>query len=91
MYEVHMRATVSIDDSLLEATKRRAAREGLSLSAFVREALRRVLREPAGRPDASEPFEVLTWGGTGTRPGVDLRRLADVEDEEDRHLVSSDR
>lgn len=66
-----MRTTVSISDQVLIAAKRRARERGQTLGQFVDAALQRELNEnPApGEPPAVPVFR----GGTGPRPGIDLR------------------
>jgi len=65
-----MRTTVTIDDELLAAAKRRARSRGVSLGSVVEEALRRELvRSPAAEHLPEVP--VFTRG-TGPLPGVDL-------------------
>lgn len=45
-----MKTTIELDDALLSEVKRRAAREGLTMKAFVEQALRaRLLPKPRGR------------------------------------------
>lgn len=56
-----MRTTLVIEDRLLGAAKREAAKRGLTLSALVSAALRDALREP--QADDAERFELLTFGG----------------------------
>ncbi len=73
-----MRTTVSIDDDLLRAAKRRAADEGRPLSELVNEALReRLARRPAA---GRERYSALTTGRDGTLPGIDLTSNAGVRD-----------
>ncbi len=65
-----MRTTISIHDELLKTAKLRARERGLTLGAFVEDALRRELAvnyEPENRP----PVPVFR-GGNGPLPGVDL-------------------
>jgi hypothetical protein len=65
-----MRTTVSIDDELLNAAKRRAAQRGQTLGHVVEDALR---RELAGDTDGRPPLPVPVFrGGSGPKPGVDL-------------------
>lgn len=64
-----MRTTVAIDDELLGAAKAAASRRGYSLGQLLEEALRRELDRPTGARPAVPVFR----GGTGPRPGVDLR------------------
>jgi hypothetical protein len=71
------RTTISLDDDLGEAARRRARREGLSLSALVARALRTLLAERSQRSDAP-PFRLVTVGGGGPRPGIDLDRTSEL-------------
>jgi hypothetical protein len=66
-----MRTTVSISDEVLTAAKRRARERGQTLGQFVDAALQRELNDsPApGRAPEVPVFR----GGTGPRPGIDLR------------------
>jgi hypothetical protein len=66
-----MRTTLSISDELLTAAKRRARERGQTLGAFVDQALQRELSE-SGTPTQAPPVPVFR-GGTGPRPGIDLR------------------
>jgi hypothetical protein len=78
-----MRTTISLDDDLGRAARRRAQQEGLSLSALVARALRTLLTE-RGRRENAPPFRLVTVGGRGPRPGIDLDRtsaLVIAEDE----------
>jgi hypothetical protein len=70
-----MRTTISLDDELGRAARRRARQEGLSLSALVARALRTVLteREPG---TSTPPFRLVTVGGGGPRTGIDLDRTS---------------
>ena len=65
-----MRTTVAINDRLLIAAKAAARRRGYTLGRLIEEALRRELAQHAGvRPPEVPVFR----GGTGPRPGVELR------------------
>ena len=81
---VCMWTTISLDDRIFDAVKRRAAEEGRSVSAFIAAILDDALkRDPA--PEDERPFRLVTVGGGGTYPGVDLdrpRELLAAEDEE---------
>jgi hypothetical protein len=80
-----MRTTVSVDDELLAAAKRRAQERGVTLGAVIESALRRELTAPA---PAAAPSIPVFRGGTGPRPGLDLtsnRAIHEVLDE-DRDL-----
>lgn len=85
-----MRTTVSIDDELMTAARRRAQSSGQTLGEVIEAALRRDLAEP--RRDVAAPPIPVFRGGDGPRPGVDLtsnRALYELLDEgtpiEQRH------
>ena len=79
-----MRTTISLDDRIFEAVKRSAAEQGLSVSAFIARVLDDAMkRDP--RPQQERPFRLVTVGGGGPYPGIDLdrpRELMVAEDEE---------
>jgi plasmid stability protein len=79
-----MRTTISVDDRIFEAVKRRAAEQGLSVSAFVAKILDDAMKREL-RPQQGRPFRLVTVSGGGPYPGVDLdrpRELMVAEDEE---------
>jgi hypothetical protein len=79
-----MRTTISLEDRIFEAVKRRAAAEGRSVSAYIAGVLDdAVKREPS--PAEERPFQLVTVGGGGPYPEIDLdrpRELMVAEDEE---------
>ncbi len=78
-----MRTTISMEDRLAEDIRREAAACGLSVSAFIAKTLDDALKRP--EPTHVKPFRLITVGGDGPRPGVDLdrpRELESLEDEE---------
>lgn len=77
-----MRTTLAISDEILTAAKQRARERGQTLGEFVDAALQRELAEPTAGPVPQVP---VFRGGTGPRPGIDLRSnraLAEVLDED---------
>lgn len=75
-----MRTTLSIDDALLTAAKRRARERGQTLGQVVDDALRRELAAPA----TARPPPLPTFRGGGLRPGIDAtsnRALLEALDE----------
>jgi hypothetical protein len=65
-----VRTTVAINDRLLLTAKAAARRRGYTLGQLIEEALRRELdRQSTGHPPQVPVFR----GGTGPRPGLDLR------------------
>lgn len=77
-----MRTTVSIDDNLLNAARKRAQKLGVTLGQLVERALRRELgRSPAG---GEKPTIPVFQGKGGLRPGIDassMRSLLEAMDE----------
>ena len=79
---MHMRTSISLDDRLAERVKNRAAAEGMSVSAFIARILDDALKRQEARP--APPFNLVTVGGEGTYPEIDLdrpRTLLVAEDE----------
>jgi hypothetical protein len=81
-----MRTTISVDDTLLAQAKERAARAGKTLSGLIRDALHAELHRQ--QPHSPKRFRLITFGGGGVQPGVNLERLGDLLDEEDNLRVS---
>lgn len=80
-----MRTTLSVDDNLLAAAKRRARERGQTLGRVIEDALRRELAVPAQEKGVALP---VFRGGGGVHPGVDVttnRGLREALDE-DRDL-----
>lgn len=77
----NMRTTVRINDSLLKAAKREAARRGQTLSSLIEQGLRHVLAQP---PPVLRRVELpVCRAGGGTLPGIglnDTSALMDVMD-----------
>ena len=72
-----MRTTIIVDDRLGETARARARREGLSFSAFTARALEEYLsKKPPGT--AVPAFRLVTVGGGGLRPGIDLNRTSEL-------------
>jgi hypothetical protein len=75
-----MRTTIDIDENILRELKRLAAESGTSLRAIVEDILRAGLarRRSLVRETVSEP--VITYGGNGPQPGVNLDSHRDLLD-----------
>ncbi len=65
-----MRTTVAINDSVLLAATAAARRRGYTLGRLIEEALRRELDQ---QNTSHVPHVPVFRGGTGPRPGLDLR------------------
>ena len=66
-----MRTTIRIDERLIKEAKLQAARRGITLTAIIEDALRESL---ARQHDTQQrkPVCLVTCGGEGLLPGVDL-------------------
>ena len=80
-----MRATISHDDRIFEAVKRRAAAEGRSVNAFISAVLDDAIKRDL-RPEKTRPFRLVTVGGDGPYPEIDLDRPRElmVAEDDDR-------
>jgi hypothetical protein len=77
-----MRTTILLDVELAAQLRARARAKGQSLSAFLAEAGRAALK--ADPVEKKHTFELLTYGDSGTYPGIDLDKtnaLLAAEDE----------
>ena len=78
-----MRTTITIEDHLLRAARRRALERDVTLGGLIEDALRIVLNPVRASEDKRAPLPVSKHRG-GTRPGIDVSdgaRLRDVMDE----------
>jgi hypothetical protein len=78
-----MRTTLSIDDALLSRAKKRAADRGVTLGAFLDDALRAYLVE---KPETAAVVDLPSFEAGGVLPGVDVssnRALYDLLDEDE--------
>lgn len=82
------RTTVRLPPELLARAKRKAAAEGRTLTALIEEGLRVVISE-AGKPKSRKRVVLprISIAVGGLRPGVDLTRLSDFQEMEDRDYV----
>jgi hypothetical protein len=77
-----MRTTISIDDHVITEARRLAASKGQSLSAFIAAVLDDAIKRTA-EPPPERPFRLVTVGGGGPYPGVDLDRTGQLMVAED--------
>jgi hypothetical protein len=66
-----MRTTIRINERLLKEAKLQAARQGTTLTAIIEDALRESLARQRDSQQR-EPVRLVTFGGQGLLPGVDL-------------------
>ena len=75
-----MRTSIILEDELAERFRETAKRRGQSLSAFLAEAGKAALSE---KPAEGEAFHLLTCGGRGVQPGMDLDKTGELLAAED--------
>jgi hypothetical protein len=66
-----MRTTINLDAQLLTEARLLARRSGKTLTAVIEDALRERLARRVALP-SPEPVRLVTVGGNGLLPGVDL-------------------
>lgn len=66
-----MRTTVRLDDEVMREAKQAGVKTGRSLSEVIEDALCESLARSVKEP-SERPFRMITFGGSGVRPGVDL-------------------
>ena len=74
-----MRTTVRLSDDLLRQAKKKAAKEGRTLTSLLEEGLRAVLTETRNARRVRVQLPISKASG-GTLPGIDLNRSSDLED-----------
>ena len=83
-YSANVRTTLTIDDRLLKAIRRKAAERNVPMKSIIDEALRHGLEAMDSRPPA-QPYRTTVYP-LGLRPGIDPDRVAhaaqEAEDEE---------
>ena len=84
-----MRTTISLDDGLGERLRRRAREEGLSVSAYIAAVLDDALKRR--KKETVPPFHLVTVGGDGVYPGVDLDRPRELLVADDEAVYSGHR
>ena len=70
-YDEIMRTTVRLSDWLMKAAKQAALEQNISLTRLIEEALQEKLSGPH-MPSRERSFQLVTIGGHGLQPGVDL-------------------
>jgi hypothetical protein len=74
-----MRTTVRLDETLLKEAKHLAIKTGRSLTAVIEDALREALARQRSTAER-QPISLVTVGGNGLLPGVDLDDSAGLLD-----------
>ena len=75
-----MRTTIDLDDNVMRELKKLAASTNRTLRAVIEDALRGELARRNRHTAEDETPSVVTYGGRGTLPGVNLNSSADLLD-----------
>jgi len=82
------RTTVRLPDELIRRAKRKAAAEGLSLTALIEEALRRILDDHKDATRARRVLPPVSAATGGLIPGLSWDTLAELQEFEDLEYMS---
>jgi hypothetical protein len=78
-----MRTTLDLDDALMSAAKREAARRGIMLAKVIEEALRAELARPREQPQFRLEFPVVCGGRPPLVEAADREALDDAMEDAD--------
>ena len=81
------RTTVRLPDDLLKKAKRKAAREGRTLTSLIEDGLRLVVSENGQKPKRKRIMPRVSKATGGLLPGIDLTRFSDYQEMEDLEYV----
>jgi hypothetical protein len=81
------RTTVRLPDDLLRRAKRKAAAEGVTLTALIADGLRRTLNERAAPSKAKRVLPPVSTATGGLMPGIDLNDSAALQEMDDLEYV----
>ena len=81
------RTTVRLPPDLLRRAKRKAAREGRTLTALIEDGLRLVTADRRQERSAPTILPRISKAGGGLMPGIDLSDLRGFEDDEDARYL----
>ncbi len=81
------RTTVRLPDGLLTQAKRKAAKEGRTLTSLIEEGLRRVIADNRHSKPAKRVMPRVSKARGGVMPGVDLDDMSSIQEVEDLEYV----
>lgn len=79
-----MRTTITIDDSVLDDLKQRAAQRGTTVSRLIEDSVRLALTQPSEPAAARKEFELVTYGRGGRFTQLDVNRTSALLERDDR-------
>lgn len=85
-----MRTTITMDDTLLEKLKARAAASRTTVSRLIEESVRVMLNRPLKPSEPRRRFEVVTYGSGGQFSTYNIDKTAELIAAEDRERYGED-
>jgi hypothetical protein len=85
------RTTVRLPPELVRRAKRKAAREGRTLTALIEEGLRRIVNEKPERVKNERPPIPVSTATGGLMPGIDLNDSASLQEMDDLEYMARNR
>jgi hypothetical protein len=77
------RTTVRLPEELMRRAKRKAAAEGISLTALIGKSLRQVLHDKGSPQTPARALPPISSARGGLLPGIDLNDTAALEEMDD--------
>ncbi len=81
------RTTVRLPEELMQRAKRKALRDGRSVTSLIEEGLRRVLEERASAPKSERIMPPVSTATGGLMPGIDLNDSAALQEMDDLEYI----
>jgi hypothetical protein len=81
------RTTVRLPEALLSRAKRKASKEGCTLTSLIEEGLRRVIAEGLSSKRAKRVTPRVSQAKGGQMPGVDLDDMSSIQERDDLEYV----
>lgn len=81
------RTTIRLPEELMRRAKRRAAAEGVTLTALIEDGLRRTLNDRAAPVKAKRISPRVSTATGGVMPGIDLSNSAALQEMDDLEYV----
>jgi hypothetical protein len=81
------RTTVRLPEELLTRARRKAAKEGRTLTSLIEDGLRTVVADDQAPTKRRRVVLPTSKGTGGLQPGVDLTRISDYQEMEDLEYI----
>ncbi len=81
------RTTVRLPKELLDRARRKAAADGVTLTALIEDGLRKVVTQKTGKTSAERILPRVSKATGGLLPGIDISNSAAIQEMEDLEYV----